>query len=130
MIDGSRRKEVLMRNEILLVDDDTIFVNKLRRLLQNRFKNCDFIEAKNGKEALCTTNNHRFDLIICDYEMPVMDGREFISGIRKWGLQTPVILLTTLYLAQSYSQMGFTSFVHKSDTEVLLPKEVRKFIAV
>lgn len=117
-----------LMSEILLVDDEEEFLEKLEKFLQYRLKDCSFAKAGNGKAALDIADNQRFDLIICDYEMPVMDGGGFISGIRSWKLQTPVILLTTLCLEQSYSQMGFDSFVHKSDLETSLLKEVRKFL--
>lgn len=114
---------------ILLVDDEEELIKKLEKLLQERLKNCDFCftEANDGEEALAITSKKMFNLIICDYEMPKMNGGEFVTCMRKWGLQTPVILLTTLYLGQVYLKMGFDSFVHKSDIETSLLREVLKF---
>jgi CheY-like chemotaxis protein len=50
--------------------------------------------VKNGKEALSILEKERFDLIVLDIMLPVMDGYTFLDEKRKVGNPTPVIVLS------------------------------------
>jgi len=55
------------------------------------------VEAGNGAEALTALQENKVDLILCDINMPVMDGLEFIkqlSGVVN-AKGVPVIMITT-----------------------------------
>jgi two-component system chemotaxis response regulator CheY len=41
-----------------------------------------YTEAANGKEALAALNDHDFDLVIADINMPEMDGKSLLKWIR------------------------------------------------
>lgn len=74
---------------ILLVDDDRIFRFTTKKLLATCGLPVEVIEQPNGQEALDYLNAHNQeesglpDMIFLDLNMPVMDGREFLSEIRK-----------------------------------------------
>jgi len=55
------------------------------------------VEASNGAEALTALNDNAVDLILCDINMPVMDGLEFVKQIA--GVENakgvPVVMITT-----------------------------------
>jgi two-component system chemotaxis response regulator CheY len=52
--------------------------------------------ATNGAEALALTAKHRFDLVISDLNMPIMNGLQFLRAFRAAGDRfTPVLMLTT-----------------------------------
>ena len=55
------------------------------------------MEASNGAEALTALNDNAVDLILCDINMPVMDGLEFVKQIA--GVENakgvPVVMITT-----------------------------------
>jgi CheY-like chemotaxis protein len=55
--------------------------------------------AQHGTEAVQTFNNHDFDVVIMDLEMPLMDGWEAISLIRQTerGAHIPIVVLTAYY---------------------------------
>jgi two-component system chemotaxis response regulator CheY len=61
----------------------------------------------------------RFDLVVTDYKMPRMDGRELISHIREQSTQkeVPIIMVTTEFdpkkLAAVY-QLGVSAISNKS----------------
>jgi two-component system chemotaxis response regulator CheY len=54
-------------------------------------------EAQDGKDGLGQAGRKKFDLIITDLNMPVMDGIEMIGSVRQltgYGF-TPILMLTT-----------------------------------
>ena len=78
---------------ILLVDDEPalldiarIFIERDERL---RVKTCP-----SAFDALRILGQEQFDIIISDYEMPAMDGIEFLKKVRSDGNNTPFIIFT------------------------------------
>lgn len=70
-----------MNADILIVDDSEILRMVTRRALAKLGVAGDRIfEAANGEEALDLLGCHRFDLILLDVHMPVMDGEEFAEA--------------------------------------------------
>ena len=66
---------------ILVVEDNTINQKVICRLLEK--EGCDVSLAKNGKEAVELVKKNKYDLILMDIQMPVMDGFEATIHIRK-----------------------------------------------
>lgn len=65
---------------LLIVDD--IFVNRMLLSEIASEIGCDFKLASNGKEALEKLQEHTFDMVLMDIEMPVMNGLETTNHIR------------------------------------------------
>ena len=82
----------------LIVDDSSVMRKIVERsLLQAGLELAQVYQAGNGAEALTLLRETQVDLILCDINMPVMDGLEFIkqlSGIDK-AKGVPVIMITT-----------------------------------
>lgn len=78
----------------LLVDDDPAFLAFLKALMERR--GILTTQATNGAEGLAALDQQRFDFILSDVQMPVMNGFEFLMAVRsREDLHlTPVILLT------------------------------------
>lgn len=70
-----------MTKNILVADDSTTVVKIVSLAL--RFKGYKVAAANNGKEALDALRRERFDMAIIDLMMPVMDGLELLSTIKK-----------------------------------------------
>ncbi|HBH48218.1 MAG TPA: two-component system response regulator [Bacteroidales bacterium] len=84
-----------MKKTIVIVDD---FENT-RRVVEFSLKSLDaeILMAENGKQAMEHFNGRKVDLLITDLNMPVMDGIELVSEIRKHPVYMfiPIIMLTT-----------------------------------
>ena len=71
--------------------------------------------AENGRKAYDLFLKHRCDLVVTDYQMPVMDGFALINKIKIISPSTPVILVSGITL-DDLSEIGGISTVE----EVLL----------
>lgn len=81
-----------MSVRVLVVDDEPMLVRVLVRLL-----NMEGICAEgalNGVEALARLEAARFDLVLCDVRMPVMDGPSLLRALRERDDPTRVVFLT------------------------------------
>jgi len=81
--------------EILVVDDSVSMRNMVMATLKS--KGHQVADAADGKAALDRAKRGKFDVVITDLNMPVMDGIELVRNLR--GLPayryTPLLLLTT-----------------------------------
>lgn len=82
--------------KILLVDDSLASRRHIRRLLEELHIE-KVIEAHNGKEAVELLHEMSVDLVITDYNMPEMDGKELVEYIRtqSWQAEVPVLMVTS-----------------------------------
>jgi len=73
----------LVGKKILMVDDDIRNIYALSSVLED--KGLDIKSAQNGKEALDLLNNsaNKFDIVLMDIMMPVMNGYDAMKAIRK-----------------------------------------------
>jgi len=81
---------------VLLVDDSRTARAFIRRVLENLGIQ-NFTEAENGKQAVEIIKQHYFDLVVTDYNMPEMDGRELIEYIRtqSWQSSVPILMVSS-----------------------------------
>lgn len=80
--------------KILIVDDSKTMRNILQKALSSMGYS-DFLEAENGEQALVSATAHQPDLILLDWNMPVMNGLDFLKAYRVEEKATPVIMVTT-----------------------------------
>lgn len=88
-----------MDNMRVLIVDDSSVMRKIveRSLRQAGLSLGQVLEAGNGAEAIGVLNQGKVDLILCDINMPVMDGLEFVkqlSGVEN-AKGVPVVMITT-----------------------------------
>ncbi|ABW67161.1 response regulator [Desulfosudis oleivorans] len=78
---------------ILLVDDETSFIETMSKRLQKR--EFTVMTAASGQEALEVLRaNRHLDVVVLDVKMPGMDGIETLQEIKKAFPLTEVIMLT------------------------------------
>lgn len=85
---------------ILLIDDSSTMRKIQRRVLSEMNPEYDVVEAGNGKEALERLKefNFQFGLVLCDINMPEMNGMETLKAIRSMAetVKLPVIMCTSV----------------------------------
>ena len=87
----------IKRGRVLIVDDVALNRKMLKRLLVTRFEECK--EAENGQQAVDMVKDTMlsgliYDVIMMDYQMPIMDGVTASSSIRKLGYRGHIIGVT------------------------------------
>ena len=80
------------RIRVLLIDDETVFVDSLTKVLTRRGFRVQ--SAPDGLKALELLTNEIFDVLVLDMRMPVMDGIATLKAIRERDALTPVVVLT------------------------------------
>jgi putative nucleotidyltransferase with HDIG domain len=84
--------EVMKR--ILFVDDESMVLDGLRRMLRAMRNEWDMKFVESGHEALETLAGGKFDVIVTDMRMPGMDGCELLNQVRRHYPQVIRIVLS------------------------------------
>jgi len=79
---------------ILLVDDSRT-MRSIQKNVLSRIGFTDVEEACDGQDALSKVDAFNPDLMLVDWNMPVMDGLTFVQTYRGQGKTTPIIMVTT-----------------------------------
>lgn len=80
--------------QVLIADDHPIFCSGLKDILQSNISGCKVTTVEHGKAALEQLQNTKFDVVVLDVDMPVMDGLQVAQKIQKDEIATRVIILT------------------------------------
>ena len=111
------------RKKILVVDDEVVARTMLSKMLSHFSPKCQVIEVQDGLRALELLNKgETFDLIFLDVKMPIMDGFEVLTEIRK-NLKVaniPVVMCTAVNNREEVIrilQQGVSGYIVKSNIE-------------
>jgi DNA-binding NtrC family response regulator len=109
---------------VLLVDDETDFVEALAERLEARGYRAD--TAPTGLSAIVKAEETRYDAIVLDMAMPGMDGIETLERLLELNPDLQVILLTgraTLEQAATAIKLGALDLLEKpAEIEILVRK--------
>ena len=112
----------------VLVVDDGATNRKLIRLLLER-RGAKVLMAEDGAIALQMAEQHEFDVILMDMQMPVMDGYTAASELRRSGFTRPIVALTAHAMKgdrEKCEQAGCSDYLSKPiDADTLIAKVAR-----
>lgn len=116
--------------DVLIVDDFAT----MRRILKNILRQIGFTniyEADHGKSALNMLKKQKFDLILCDWNMPEMSGLELLNEIRSDNelKDTPFVMVTAEAQKNNIIeavQAGVSNYVVKPFTAETISGKLKK----
>ena len=119
------------RKDILVVDDDPMMLRSLYSWLNESF---NIHAANSGHAALEFLRQNEVDLVLLDYEMPLMNGKEVLQEIRTSyeNYTLPVIFLTAKNdkeTIQSIVGLHPNGYVLKSNSAAEIKRTVTSFFA-
>ena len=102
--------------KVLIVDDDPLFLELSKTFLEVFY---DIISdtVESAGEALEKLQEHSYDVVVADYDMPSMDGITFLMNIRKNRINIPFIMFTGIEekeIIHSAIENGAHSFLQKT----------------
>lgn len=118
--------------KILVVDD----FSTMRRIVKNLLRELTYNEsdeAENGQEALHKLRAGMFDFVITDWNMPVMNGLELLTEIRKDPTlkHLPVLMITAEAKKENIiaaAQAGASGYIVKPFTAATLEEKINKIL--
>tara|TARA_B100001564_G_C20581418_1_gene643335 strand:+ start:82 stop:465 length:384 start_codon:yes stop_codon:yes gene_type:complete len=123
-------------NKKVLVIDDSATMRSLIKTTLNPI-NVECASASDGQAALKSVKMEKFDLIICDVNMPNMDGIEFVQHARKddasLNKETPVLMVTTEnsdMIKGSGKEAGASGWLTKPFNPEILIKASKKLMGM
>ncbi len=79
---------------VLLVDDDPQLLNLTKEFLEQQEKDFEVDTVLLAKEALLMLKEAEYDVVVSDYQMPEMDGLEFLINLRNQGKEIAFVMFT------------------------------------
>ncbi len=116
---------------VLVVDDAPFIRDLVKKALRGHFPGIRIEDAVNGRKAQQILSRERFDLILCDWEMPEMSGLELLTWCRTQDAlkTTPFIMVTSRGDKENVVQAiqaGVSDFIGKPFSNEQLTSKVRK----
>jgi CheY-like chemotaxis protein len=85
-------------------------------------------EASNGAEAMNLFTSGLFDLVITDFEMPVMKGDMLAVGIKLLAPSLPILMITACARARRDAENPVDALLNKPFTAAELQRALRKLL--
>lgn len=117
--------------KVLVIDDDLYIGKLLKRVLEKN--DFDVQIAHSGKSGLAIQKKEAFDVVLCDYRLPDMDGLEMIPALKQNDPNSEIIVITgysDVRLAVKVMKMGAFEYVtkpiHREEILATVKKAVEK----
>lgn len=120
--------------KILIVDDSELNRELLAGMLEDEY---EIYQVENGKKAIdiLEENREQFKLVLLDINMPVMDGYEVLSIMkrRKWLDKLPVIVISAEISGESVKkvyELGASDYFVRPFNVAIVLRRVRNMITL
>ena len=86
-----------MALKVLVADDATFIRDMIKKQLRDRIPGVEIFDANDGARALALFKQNDIDIILSDWEMPVMTGEEFLRNVRatSGGEKIPFVMISS-----------------------------------
>jgi two-component system, cell cycle response regulator DivK len=122
-----------MNKKIIVAEDSSVIQNLTKKILS--LQNYDITAVKNGSQVLEKLNSEKFDLVLLDIHMPVMNGMECAQAIRKLPADKngaiPIIAITgnaNNYSEVDFKNAGINEFIPKPLNYDFLVEKVNQYL--
>ncbi len=117
---------------LLIVENEDSNRLLLEEMLELMYPDIEITSASNGIEAVKCIDEHAFDLIVTDIDMPEMNGYELFDAVRyEKNLDTPMVCITAYAVKGDRDKLlehGFNDYLSKpinmNDFEALIEKYI------
>jgi len=122
-----------MQKKRILVADDSVVIVEMLQFIFSQNSEADVVVAEDGVKALEFIQKEKFDLVICDIDMPKKSGILFGFEVRSLKVETPIIYFTSFndtQINRAQRVLDDTTFyVGEKDVDKLL-KLVKKILNI
>jgi DNA-binding response OmpR family regulator len=124
-----------MALKILVADDATFIRDMIKKQLRDRLPGVEIFDAMDGARAFALFKQNDIDLILSDWEMPLMTGEELLRNVRALpnGAKTPFIMISSRgdrdHIVKAI-QSGVSDYISKPFTPDEFHKKVHKQLRV
>ena len=121
-------KEVDTMNKILIIDDDILIASTMEEFLKSEGYSVQ--TSTDPISSFWLYSKYQPDLVLCDINMPVMDGMEVLKRIRKFNPLQKFIMVTGAFLNHSefniLKEQNVPQIIKPPDMEEELLKIIKK----
>lgn len=119
----------------VLVVEDSPTMRQLISFTLKRLEGVEIVEANDGVDGLKKLSGEKFDLILTDINMPIMDGLKLVSLIKNdaKNKDIPVVVITTEGGKEDRDRalsLGANSYITKPIHSSALLSETRKLLDI
>jgi two-component system chemotaxis response regulator CheY len=119
----------------VLVVEDSPTMRQLIVFALKRIRGFQIVEANDGVDGLKKLSAEKFDLILTDINMPIMDGLKLVSMVRSDPnyKETPIIVITTEGATEDRERalaLGANEYITKPIQTMKILETVRKLMGI
>jgi len=119
----------------VLVVEDSPTMRQLVSFALGRIPGLEVTEANDGVDGLSKLSNKKFDLVIADINMPIMDGLKLVDMIRKdeTHREVPIVIITTEGAQEDRQRamdLGVNAYITKPIQSVQVVNCVRELLKI
>ena len=119
----------------VLVVEDSPTMRQLIVFALKRIRGFQIVEANDGVDGLKKLSAEKFDLILTDINMPIMDGLKLVSMVRNdpGYKETPIIVITTEGATEDRERalaLGANEYITKPIQTMKILETVKKLMSI